>query len=58
MLIVTAIMIGFDPNTYCVNEPDGTVTLKVQLFGGTISEGRAILVRMTTADDSAQGKLL
>ena len=41
-----------------MNEPDGTVTLIVRLFEGTISEGRDILVRITTADGSAQGKPL
>ena len=41
-----------------MNESDGTVSLMVRLIEGTINEGRNILVRITTADDSAQGKLL
>ena len=32
--------------------------LPCRLIEGTISDGRNILVRITTADDSAQGKLL
>ena len=58
MLHITAIVIGFDPDTYSVNEPDGIVTLQVRLLRGIISEGRGILVRVATADGSAQGKLL
>ena len=52
------IVIGFDPDSYSVNETDGTVMLTVRVFEGTISEGRSIPVRVTTSDDSAQGKLL
>ena len=48
-------MIGFDPDTYSVNESDGTVTLRVRLLWGLIGEGRDILVRVATADGSAQG---
>ena len=40
-----------------MNETDGTVTLTVSLIDGKISEGKHIPVRVTTADDSAQGKL-
>ena len=58
MLHITAIVIGFDPDTYSVNEPDGIVTLQVRLLRGIIGEGRDILVRVATADGSAQGKLL
>ena len=41
-----------------MNEPDDSVSLMVRLIEGTISEGRNILVRITTADGLAQGKLL
>ena len=58
MLHITAIVIGFDPDTYSVNEPDGIVTLQVRLLRGIIGEGRDILVRVATADGLAQGKLL
>ena len=58
MLLITAIVIGFDPDTYNVDEPDGIVTLRVRLLRGIISEGRDILVRVATVDGSAQGKLL
>ena len=58
MLHITAIVIGFDPDNYSVNEPDGIVTLQVRLLRGIIGEGRDILVRVATADGSGQGKLL
>ena len=50
------IIIGFDPATYQVNENGGTVTLTVKVLNGTISGGRNIPIRVTTAGDSAQGK--
>ena len=53
----TAIIIGFDPDSYNVNETDNTVTLIVRLIEGKISEEKSIRARITTADDSAQGKL-
>ena len=55
VLHITAIMIGFDPDTYSVNEPDSMVSLRVRLLRGIIGEGRDILVRVATADGSAQG---
>ena len=56
--LLTDIIIGFDPATYTVNEADGTVTLTVKVLNGTISEERTIPVRVTTADGTAQGKLV
>ena len=56
--INTGFVIGFDPVSYNASEPDGVVTLRVRLLEGSISPGRNILVRLTTADSSAQGKLL
>ena len=54
----TGIVIGFDPVSYNTSEPDGVVvTLSVRLLEGSISAERNILVRLTTADASAQGKI-
>ena len=53
----TAIIIGFDPDSYNVNETDSTITLTVRLIGGKVSEGKSIPIRVALADDSAQGKL-
>ena len=58
IFLQTDIIIGFDPDTYEVNEADGTVTLTVKVLNGTISEERSIPVRVTTADGTAQGKLV
>ena len=52
------IVIGFDPESYNVSEADGTVTLTVRVLEGIISEGRSIPIRVSTADGSAQGKIL
>ena len=38
------------------NENDSVVTLNIRMLNGAISEKRSILVRVTTADDTAQGK--
>ena len=51
-----ALFIGFDPDSYRVNEDDGTVELTVRVIRGMISEGRTIPVRITTSDSSALGK--
>ena len=52
------IIIGFDPDSYSVNENSTSVMLTVRVFEGTINEGRSIPIRVTTSDGSAQGKLL
>ena len=51
------IIIGFNPADYEIKENGGTVTLTVRVLNGaTLSEERNILVRVATADDTAQGE--
>ena len=57
MLCAVGIVIGFDPNNYSINEDVGTVNLTLKLLEGHISENKNILVMITTADDSTQGRL-
>lgn len=51
------IAIGFytDGSFLTSSEANGTVTLSIRVLNGTIGEGNAIQVRLTTADHSAHG---
>ena len=57
MLHITDVVIGLDPNIYNVNEGNGTVSLTLRLLRGIINPGYNFFIRITTDDDSAQGKL-
>ena len=48
-----AVTIGFDPNTYTVNEPDGSVILMVHLISGVLE--REVIVNFETSPGSATG---
>lgn len=55
ILFYTAAVIGFDSNTYQVNEGDGVVTLVIRVLDGTLSTD--VVVRLVTVDGEAQCKL-
>ena len=52
------IAIGFSTGSRSLksDETNGTVTVSVQVFNGTIQEGATVSIRFTTADDSAYGR--
>ena len=53
-------MIGFSIGSRSLEfgEASGTVALSVQVLNGTIREGDTISIRLTTADDSAHGRII
>ena len=47
----SGITVGFAPDSYAVNETDGTVTLTVMILGGTLD--RSAIVNFFTTDGTA-----
>ena len=56
-LLCAEILIGFNTKSISLTSPEsnGTVALVVNVFNITIGEGITVQVRITTADNSAQG---
>ena len=55
------IVIGFSADSVSIASGEalnGTVTLSIRVLNGTINEGNTVPVRVTTADNSAEGNLL
>jgi hypothetical protein len=50
-----ALVIGFDPTVYSVNEDDGMVTLEVAVLDGVLDTD--ITIQLATGDGSATCKL-
>ena len=55
-LLPTEVVIGFDPETYTVDENDGFATLIVRVLSGAL--GKEVTVDFTTLPGSAIGKSL
>lgn len=54
------IVIGFSADSISIASDEtlnGTVTLTIRVLNGTINEGNTVAVRVTTADNSAEGNL-
>ena len=54
LLFFVALVIGFVPTTYTVNEGSGPAVLIVQVISGDLET--QIVVNLTTFDDSAVGR--
>ena len=50
------LQIGFRPGSYRVDEGDGSISLRVEVISGTISDNLIVPVTLTTVNDSATGK--
>ena len=54
LLFPTEAQIGFDPDSYTVNEEDGSVTLTVRVIKGSLA--REVQVGFMTENDEALGE--
>lgn len=54
LLRSTEVQIGFDPDSYTVNEGAGTVTLTARVISGSLE--RDVEIEFSTADDTAMGE--
>ena len=56
LFLCAVTLIGFNTNGISLTESNGIVALVVSVLNMKIGEGNTVRVRITTADDSANGK--